>query len=267
MICAPDGVEEEHVGLADRDADQVGAPRGAHHRVGDLGIGHQHVLGVARQVDHHGLADADRHELGRAVADHVRHGRRPAAIGRIGRAMTGAGGRQPDMAISAASGGAQQLRSHHVSTPCISLARYFGAMVVTPKRTVLIPVRPAALVGRRRVVVGVEQAAQRERQRSGLARQRERLGLARAQLERRGLADHHALAVLLLDRLVDREHAHVGQDGLAGGVLGAAWRRLFSRRDRITSTRSFGRMKPPAPVSGEISVEMARMPDGRIAAM
>jgi hypothetical protein len=26
-------------------------------------------------------------------------------------------------------------------------------------------------------------------------------------------------------------------------------------------------MKPPAPVSGEISVEIARMPDGRIAAM
>src|SRR6201984_2874347 len=36
---------------------------------------------------------------------------------------------------------------------------------------------------------------------------------------------------------------------------------------RRTSTRSFGRMKPPAPVSGAISVETARMPDGRIAAM
>ena len=42
---------------------------------------------------------------------------------------------------------------------------------------------------------------------------------------------------------------------------------FFSRLERITSTRSFGRMKPPAPVSGEISVEMARMPVGRIAAM
>ena len=42
---------------------------------------------------------------------------------------------------------------------------------------------------------------------------------------------------------------------------------FFSRLDRITSTRSLGRMKPPAPVSGEISVEMARMPVGRIAAM
>ena len=40
-----------------------------------------------------------------------------------------------------------------------------------------------------------------------------------------------------------------------------------SRRDRITSTRSFGRMKPPAPVSGEISVETARMPLSSTAAM
>src|ERR1700682_1519043 len=42
---------------------------------------------------------------------------------------------------------------------------------------------------------------------------------------------------------------------------------FLSRLERITSTRSLGRMKPPAPVSGEISVETARMPEGRIAAM
>ena len=42
---------------------------------------------------------------------------------------------------------------------------------------------------------------------------------------------------------------------------------FFSRLERMTSTRSLGRMKPPAPVSGEISVETARMPPGRIAAM
>ena len=47
----------------------------------------------------------------------------------------------------------------------------------------------------------------------------------------------------------------------------AAFSASLSRRLRITSTWSFGRMKPPAPVSGEISVEMARMPAGRIAAM
>ena len=43
--------------------------------------------------------------------------------------------------------------------------------------------------------------------------------------------------------------------------------RCFSRFDRTTSTRSFGRMKPPAPVSAEISVDTARMPVGRMAAM
>src|ERR1700716_4228102 len=42
---------------------------------------------------------------------------------------------------------------------------------------------------------------------------------------------------------------------------------FFSRLERMTSTRSFGRIKPPAPVSGEISVETARMPLGRMAAM
>src|SRR6202171_4973782 len=42
---------------------------------------------------------------------------------------------------------------------------------------------------------------------------------------------------------------------------------FLSRLERMTSTRSFGRIKPPAAVSGEISVEMARMPVGRIAAM
>ena len=47
------GIEEEHVGLADRDADDVGAARGADDRVGDLRVGHQHVLDVARQVDDH----------------------------------------------------------------------------------------------------------------------------------------------------------------------------------------------------------------------
>ena len=52
-------------------------------------------------------------------------------------------------------------------------------------------------------------------------RERERLGLPRREFERGGLADDHALAVLLLDRLVDREHAHVGEDRLAAMNLDA----------------------------------------------
>src|SRR5262249_35519997 len=77
---------------------------------------------------------------------------------------------------------------------------------------------PPALVGRLGFVLGIEidQAAQRERQRAELPRERERLRLARAELERGGLADDHALAVLCLDRLVDGQHAHVRQDDLAG---------------------------------------------------
>ena len=52
-------------------------------------------------------------------------------------------------------------------------------------------------------------------------RQRQRFGLARRQFERRGLADHDLLAVLLLDVLVDRQHADVVQDRFAGLHLGA----------------------------------------------
>src|SRR5437867_7474313 len=46
------GIEEKHIGLAGLDADDVGAPRGAHDCVGNGGIGDQHILDVARQVDH-----------------------------------------------------------------------------------------------------------------------------------------------------------------------------------------------------------------------
>ena len=62
------GVEEIDVGLSDLDADDVGAPRGANDRVGDLGIGHQHVLDVAGQVDDDALAHAERDELRCLVA-------------------------------------------------------------------------------------------------------------------------------------------------------------------------------------------------------
>ena len=62
------GVEEKHVGLADRDADDVGAARRADHGVGDLRIGDQHVLDVARQIDDHRLADAERHRARAEIA-------------------------------------------------------------------------------------------------------------------------------------------------------------------------------------------------------
>jgi hypothetical protein len=48
--------------LSDRDADHVDAARGADHRVGNLGIGDQHVLDVGRQVNGDRFADAERNE-------------------------------------------------------------------------------------------------------------------------------------------------------------------------------------------------------------
>ena len=45
--------------------------------------------------------------------------------------------------------------------------------------------------------------------------------MARRQLERRGFADHHLLTILLLHPLVDRQHAHVGENGFAGVHFGA----------------------------------------------
>jgi hypothetical protein len=43
----------------------------------------------------------------------------------------------------------------------------------------------------------------------------------RIELDRRGLADHDLLAVLLADRLIDREHPHVSQNRLADEFLDA----------------------------------------------
>ncbi|MGY4456703.1 hypothetical protein ACVWYI_000663 [Bradyrhizobium sp. LB13.1] len=56
------GAEEHDVGLADLCADDIGALGRADHRIGNLGIGHQHVLDLARQVDDGGFADAERQE-------------------------------------------------------------------------------------------------------------------------------------------------------------------------------------------------------------
>src|SRR5262245_32255492 len=49
-------------------------------------------------------------------------------------------------------------------------------------------------------LAGIDHAAQRERHRAGLSAERQRFSLARAQFERRRLADDDFLAVLVLDR-------------------------------------------------------------------
>ena len=70
------------------------------------------------------------------------------------------------------------------------------------------------------LALGVGDAAQRQRQDAHLAGAGQRFGLPGLQLERGGLADQIGLAVLLLGRLVDREHADVRQDHLGDDDLG-----------------------------------------------
>ena len=132
------GVEEVNVGLADLDADDVGAARRADDRVGDLRIGDQHVLDVARQIDHHRLADAERHEARlRLRADDLRPRRDGAPTPARPRARRGRehAREQP-----------QRDKRRRVSMSNSPYTRpystHFGVVtVVTPKRTVLIPAR------------------------------------------------------------------------------------------------------------------------------
>ena len=62
--------------------------------------------------------------------------------------------------------------------------------------------------------VGIDEAAQRQRQRSGLTRARQRLRLFRLQFERHRLAEHRCFTIFFLRRLIDGEHAHIRQDNL-----------------------------------------------------
>src|SRR5215510_9363545 len=141
------GVEEEHAGLSDRGADDVGAAGRADDCVGDLRIGHQHVLDVARQVDHHRLADAERDELGARFAAHHLDDRRARVDRRHrGRSRSGpvgggraSGGRQPEGGGHGnEQSGADQRRVPHDQSLCRHV--YLAVAVVeTPNRTTLTP--------------------------------------------------------------------------------------------------------------------------------
>lgn len=66
----PSGIEKDDVGLSGEVADDVSAARRADHDVGGLGIGHQHVLDVARKIVDERLADPECHgERGCVGAD------------------------------------------------------------------------------------------------------------------------------------------------------------------------------------------------------
>ena len=78
--------------------------------------------------------------------------------------------------------------------------------------------------------------------------------------QRGGGTDGRLLAVLVfLDTLVDRQNPDVLQDRLGEGN-----RPHPNLRTMITSTRSFGRMNPPALVTTDMPVETARLPEGRM---
>src|SRR5581483_3901370 len=112
------------------------APRRADDRIGDLGIGDKNVFYVARQIDHHGLAQAERNRAGGIFA--------------AGNVIGGGGGnmrvRGTRRARQAASGRKRQrgeaCRSDQSGWPHRDplLPAHFGiVVVVTPKRTVLMP--------------------------------------------------------------------------------------------------------------------------------
>ena len=74
-------IKEHDVGLADGCADDIGALGGADDGVGDLRIGNQHILDVARQVEHDGFADPERNRSAHSSA----HRRRSRPEGRARR--------------------------------------------------------------------------------------------------------------------------------------------------------------------------------------
>jgi hypothetical protein len=95
---APVGIERHDRGRAVRDADHEELARSAHHRVGDGRIGDEHLLGVARQVDHDRTPDAHldrpRHHavVGAGLHARARHALEGNGVASALRARRAAGG-------------------------------------------------------------------------------------------------------------------------------------------------------------------------------
>jgi hypothetical protein len=174
------GVEEIDVGLPDRDADQISTARRAHDRVGEFRFRNQHVLDVARQVDHDRLSDAELNETRRGIrADHLdRSGRR-------GHEAVGLRGARVERC-------AEECRREHRGErgPCQCTRRHFtrplqssfrhghGADAEAHRVDSRTPSRGALIAWQRRFA-GVGETPQRERECAELTRQCERLGLTR----------------------------------------------------------------------------------------
>ncbi len=105
------GIEEHDIGLTDRCANDIGALRRADHGGRNLRIGDQHILDVARQIDHDGFADAKREEArihlsiggnrrqGAIVARHDGRQSRIKRQRRDGRKRQGADQESPDRSL------------------------------------------------------------------------------------------------------------------------------------------------------------------------
>jgi hypothetical protein len=109
----------------------------------------------------------------------------------------------------------------------------------------------------------VGHAAKRESHRAQAGGQDQRLCIPGIECECRYLANDHTLSILFLHRLIDRQNTNVRQDGL--GVINVAGRGfLGANENNIDSI--VRQNEAPAPVSGEMGVEMARIPAGKTAA-
>src|ERR1700689_4558490 len=123
-----------------------------------------------------------------------------------------------------------------------------------------------------RGAAAVDEAAENEMKIriAGMLSKDDEIDLIRVELQRGVGSGDHLLAVLLFHALADGQDAHIGEDRLRN--LTSTPRALVdssSRARRTTSTRSFGRMKPPAVESPSLSILIAtaRFPVGRIADM
>src|SRR5262249_5419327 len=153
---------EIDAGLTYLHADDVGPPRGADDRVGEVGISDEHVFDVARQIDHDRFADTERNKLGACFAAHdldhcrallagngrcgngcgTRRRRRRAHASVGGRCAAGRGepegGNQSDQ-----QGGADQRHVPHDRSPHCHF-HFIVAGMLTPNRTTLTPRRPSS---------------------------------------------------------------------------------------------------------------------------
>ena len=231
--------EDEDVGFADALAEQIDAACRAGDRIGDRGIGDQYVVGVGRQVDDDRLVEAELDALPLA-AESTAHERLPSPRRRRDAAGAAAeAGRASPPATAAACmarlpNGGRRLKAIALSFPC----PHFGDFARLDE-----PDGAAAAIAGDQIVglvpglfLRVDDRAQRQRQPVGhLLRDRDDLRLLRRELQRRRLADLDLLAFLvLLDRLVDRQHADVLEDGFGDEAAAAVGRcSAAARHDHV----------------------------------